>query len=164
MGCALHPMCDGEQLEPLGVWGAHLMFHNYIKQNFPPLYTRTLLYFIINFCAILVSIRDRHTSSMPPKSSSKTPSASAKVKPPLDLQRAQELNSQVLKRKDPEIDEVCGQVVVVHCILFQSTRAVPTVQILGTFGHVVLYDFNKQTKGWVREAGGTWVVHGWYTG
>ncbi len=43
---------------------------------------------------------------MPPKSN-KAPSAATKVKPPLDLQRAQELNAQVLKRKDPEIDEVC---------------------------------------------------------
>lgn len=45
---------------------------------------------------------------MPPKANNKAPPTTGKVKPPLDLQRAQELNLQVLKRKDPEIDEVCG--------------------------------------------------------
>lgn len=44
---------------------------------------------------------------MPPKANKQTPATTGKVKPPLDLQRAQELNLQVLKRKDPEVDEVC---------------------------------------------------------
>lgn len=91
-------------------------------------------------------------------------------KPVIDQRAAEQMNLNVLKRIDPQIEEVgavggrgmrlapptsrawgqgqgCGLPVPAP-----ARRCSPALQLLATAGHVALYDFDIPTKRWVRCA------------
>ncbi|KAL4450574.1 hypothetical protein ABPG77_000930 [Micractinium sp. CCAP 211/92] len=84
------------------------------------------------------------------------------VRPVIDQRAAEQMNLNVLRRIDPQVEEVTAAVVTAAYIVFSRGPYVKPLtgsgylcpvllQLLATAGHVALYDFDIPTKRWSRK-------------